>query len=466
MALARSVSDGRQAVRVMFVHVSKNWQGRVYPEYPLGVGLIATLTQSAGHTVDFLDMAVDHSAPSLRRDQFNPDVIALSFLSTAASTAREVIRELKEDFGGFIVAGGIHTSVFPEDTLSMGADVAVIGEGEPVVERLLEVLSALHCTGRIPRGALAGVPGVAYRNERGFVERSGPPGADVDVDLLPPVDRDIFDLSRYPHHSIITSRGCPYRCKFCCAWGPGGKKGRMASPERILGELESLVERFGPMTMYWADDMFFFSQKKRLEFCGLMKARGLPIEWIAQLRADNLNPELVAALRGAGCVKVCLGAEAGSDTILRAIDKGLTRKAIKAGIQCAVHGGLRVKTWWIVGLPGGTYAEQLESLGLIAEARPHEVAVHTFVPLPGTAYWDRASEYGITLPSLDGLEALYYYGDSDAIGLSYLSSTELRSLFRTFDAELESLGYVPTDRATEATKYVYTSPTWQRTFQV
>lgn len=452
-------------MRILFIHVSKNWQGRVYPEYPLGIGLVATLTKQAGHDVRLHDMAVDDTPIEAVVHESRPDVVALSFLSTSATMAGQTILQLKQVHHGLIISGGIHTSIFPNHVLELGVDIAVVGEGEPVILPLLEKIAGLS-TGAIPAQSLRGIPGIVYKNADGRIEKTEAPTDSVNVDSLPPVDRDIYDLKRYPHHSIITSRGCPFRCKFCCAWGPGGRQGRMASPKRIFDELELLVGRYGPMTMYWADDMFFFNQAKRLEFCRLMKERQLPIRWIAQLRADNLTPALAAALKDAGCEKVCLGAESGSDTILKSVDKGLTRQDIANGIKCAVEGGLRVKTWWIIGLPGGSYDDQLASIDLIAETRPHEVAMHTFVPLPGTVYWERAQEYGIRLPPVDRLETHYYYGSPRDVLLDYLSPEEMERIIATYDRELMGLGYVPTDKATADTPYVYTSPSLKKTFEV
>lgn len=453
-------------MRILFIHISQNWQGRVYPEYPLGLGLIATLTKQAGHEVHLHDMAVDDAPIEEVVGRWRPDVAALSFLSTSATMAADTVTRLKRGDCGHIISGGIHTSIFPDHAIRMGIDIAVVGEGEPVILPLLAALSAIGRGCPIPPLALTGIPSVVYRNALGEIESNEAASANVDVDALPPVDRSIYDLRRYPHHSIITSRGCPFQCKFCCAWGPGGRRGRMASPRRILDELEMLADRYGPMTVYWADDMFFFNQAKRIEFCRLMKERQLPIRWIAQLRADNLTPALVEALKDAGCEKVCLGAESGSDALLKSVDKRLTRADIAAGIRCAVEGGLRVKTWWILGLPGGSYEDQLASLELIEEVRPHEVAVHTFVPLPGTVYWDRAEEYGIRLPPIDRLETLYYYGRPKDLLLDYLTPEQMEDIIGIYDRSLTELGYVPTDKARADTPYVYTSPSLKKTFEV
>jgi radical SAM superfamily enzyme YgiQ (UPF0313 family) len=241
----------------------------------------------------------------------------------------------------------------------------------------------------------------------------------------------------------------------------------MASPERIITEIESLVREFNAKTIYWADDMFFFNKRDRLQFCNLLKERDFGVEWIAQLRADNLDSELVDALKTSGCVKICIGAETGDADLLKSIDKDLTREAIVRGINNSVAGGLKVKTWWIVGLPGATGINaHLSPLEIIEETRPHEVAVHNFIPLPGTIYWERAQNYGIHLPDQDSLEDLYYYGIPGDVRLDYLSKDELANILYQYQCVLKQLGYVPTDLASDNDKYVFTSPMQKKGFSI
>jgi anaerobic magnesium-protoporphyrin IX monomethyl ester cyclase len=451
-------------MRFLLLHVSKNWQGRVYAEYPIGPGLIATIARKLGHWAHVHDMAVDESSIEQILQKYRPDVVGLSFLSTSSRSAYRVIKSLRVNFRGPVVAGGIHPSLFPEEVLAAGADVVVIGEGEEKVGPLLE---ALRLDTKAQQTALSALPGLAIRTLDGDFFRTKPDLSSVNLEHLPIVDRTVFDLSRYAHHSLITSRGCPYRCKFCCSWGPGGRKGRMASPTRVLRELEHLVSVHNAETVYWADDMFFFNKRDRLSFCNELRQSGLNIRWIAQLRADNIDLELAEAMLGAGCIKVCLGTEAGAEVLLQSIDKDITVPKIRQGIETAVSAGLRVKTWWIVGLPGSNNPlDHLAAIDLIEETRPHEVAIHNFIPLPGTQYWTHAKEFGIHLPGPEILEDTYYYGLSDALKFDYLSKDQIETILYQYDMRLADMGYIPTDRAPADSRYVYTTPLQKTTFRV
>ena len=120
----------------------------------------------------------------------------------------------------------------------------------------------------------------------------------------------------------------------------------------------------------------------------------------------------------------------------------------------------------MVGLPDGGKEEQLKSLEVIESARPNEVAVHQFVPLPGLEFWDRAAEFGIRLPNTTEFESLNYYSDPKSLSYDYISGEELYEVLKIYEEELTRLGYVPTDKAVASSKYVFTTPFQKKTFNI
>ena len=163
------------------------------------------------------------------------------------------------------------------------------------------------------------------------------------------------------------------------------------SSDRILQELEWLVDQYGALTIYWGDEIFFWEREARLAFCRQLKERQLPIKFIIQLRADLVEEPLIKELMAVGCVKLCIGAESGSDRLLETANKRIRAAQIEKAIDICVKAGLACKTWWMVGLPGGGREEQLKALDIIKRTMPNEVAVHQFVPLPGSEFWDHAN---------------------------------------------------------------------------
>lgn len=449
-------------MKVLFISATKKWEGRTYREYPYGIGILATLANQAGYLVHILDMAVDERNYWDVVERFMPDVIAVSFLSPSVQIASDIIRRLKKGFDGIILAGGIHCTLYPESVLTYGADIVLLGEGELNFNLVLKQLEEKKCVDE----TFKNIPNLVYKNSLGEIQKSIVQKQSVDLDTLPVMNRDLFDLSLYEHHTILTSRCCPYQCRFCCSWAPGGKVGRIMSQGRILLELESLVDRYGMLTLYWGDEIFFWNKEERLQFCRQLKERKLPVKFIIQLRADLIDEELVKELLSAGCIKLCIGAETGSDCLLKMANKKITAAQIEKAIHVCAKAGLDCKTWWMVGLPGGGKEEQLKSLEIIERTRPNEVAVHQFVPLPGSSFWDHAEEYGIHLPEETSFESLNYYSDPRNLTYDYISGQELYEILKIYEKRLLQIGYIPTDEADESAKYVFTTPFQRTTFHV
>jgi radical SAM superfamily enzyme YgiQ (UPF0313 family) len=442
----------------MFINIVKEYGARIYREYPLGIGMLATIVRNAGHTVKIYDMVVEKASIIDVISDFNPDLIGLSFTSISAYTAYRLLEMFKKNVSAVLVAGGIHPTLYYEEAINQGFDFAVVGEGEYVVLPLLDYIEHNNIE------ALDQLSGIAYKKGDNIIYK--PQTRAVDLNELPFIDRNLFAMNYYPYHSITSSRGCIHQCMFCSSKGLAGCIPRMSTPEKIISEMEFLANKYGKITLYWADDMFFHNHASRIRFCDLLIQKQIPIQYIIQLRADNINDELISALKQSGCVKIAIGAESGSNEILKAIKKGINKEIIKNAIDCTKRNKLRIKTWWIVGLPG-TYEQQLEALEIIKAARPNEVAIHTFVPLPGSEFWDNADNYGIHLPeSLQKLELFSYYNNPDEIQLEYLSSGELHAIINIYEQELQGYGYVSTDNSNGTEDYIYSSPNQHQTFEV
>lgn len=451
-------------MKLLFINASKRWEGRTYKEYPYGIGILSTLADEAGYFVHIFDMAVDNRDCVQVVKDIQPDVIAISFMSPSILTAIEVINQLHSEFDIPIIAGGIHSTLYPESVLGYGANIVMLGEGE------LTFVDVLNCIKDNPpsklKEKLSVIPNLVYRNEDGKIEYTRKQKQSVDLNALPIMNRNLFNLKFYPHHSLLTSRCCPYQCRFCCSWAPGGSRGRIMSSEKILKSLEWLVNNYGSLELYWGDEIFFWNRKERLAFCQMLKERKFPIKFIVQLRADLIDLELVEALAQAGCTKICIGAESGSDKLLKTANKKVIAAQVENAIKECVKGGVACKTWWMVGLPGGGKEEQLKSLEVIERARPNEVAVHQFVPLPGSEFWNRATEFGIRLPDEASFENLNYYSDPKKLSYDYISGEELYDVLKTYEETLTKLGYIPTDKANEFSKYVFTTPFQKKTFNI
>jgi radical SAM superfamily enzyme YgiQ (UPF0313 family) len=427
----------------------------MYREYPLGVGFLGTLLKQHGHEVRLFDQNVegagDEGLSQLVAD-FQPDIAGFSVITPNYPVARQQIRRLRQLHPDVrILAGGIHATLFPEDLLGDGADVVVLGEGEPVI---LELVAGV-AEGR----DLSGLPGLLFRTCAGEVVRTAGRCQTTALDELPFVDRNLYHLSKYTHHSMLASRGCPHHCAFCCNYTGTVRSDGVAVRwhQNVIAEMEHLRDVHGAREIFFADDIFLLRKPDILDFCRACAARRVGVQWIGQMRADRVDSTVAEAMRAAECQRVYFGVESGSDRILREAKKGMTTAQIRRGIRAALDAGLRVKTGWIYGLPG-SLEEQYESIPFMLDLRPHEISIHQLIPFPGTIYYTDPSRFGIRIADPKAFESFCYGGLDGGIRFDYLSHDQLRQLFEDTAAALEAAGYVSSDEAGPGADYIYTTP--------
>jgi radical SAM superfamily enzyme YgiQ (UPF0313 family) len=428
---------------------------QTYREYPLGVGLIATALRQRGFEVLVYDQEAEgpeDELPLARLQGFRPDVVGFSVITPSYPVARRQIRRVRREFPkALVVAGGVHASLFPEDLLADGCDAVVPGDGCEPMAAMAERMGG----GR----RWQGLPGVIYRGEDGRPVRPGPAARRPARREWEIVDRDVYNLPLYTHHSMMASVGCPHRCTFCCNYsGTRLQDGvTLRSHECICREMHDLAGRYGAKRVFFVDDVFLLTPGNVLAFCRRLQREGLGMQWAVQMRADAIDPKVAAAMAAAGCRRVSFGVESGSEAILRRVRKGIDRETIRLGIRSAASAGLRVKTGWIFGLPG-TLQEQYESLAFMRELHPHEISIHQFIPFPGTRYYQRPEEYGLRIRDRKDFASFCYGGLGDNIAFDYLSRGQLVELLETTVALLESEGYVSSDRAAAEDQYVFSTP--------
>ena len=442
-------------MRVLFIAPRSHNPKQMYREYPLGIGFLGTLLKQHGHEVRVFDQNVEGLADDglfQLVEEFQPDIAGFSVITPNYPVARRQMRRLKQLHPDlWILAGGIHATLFPKDLIADGADVVVLGEGEPVI---CEIVAGLA-----EGGDLTHLPGLWLRARTGEIVHTQGHGQTTSLDDLPFVDRSLYQLSKYTHHSMLASRGCPHHCAFCCNYTGTVRNDGVAvrGHEPVLAEMEYLRDTYGAREIFFADDIFLLRKPDILEFCRACAARRVGVKWIGQMRADRVDAAVAEAMRAAECQRIYFGVESGSDSILRAAQKGMTTAQIRRGIQAARNAGLRVKTGWIYGLPGSLEA-QYESIPFMLDLRPHEISIHQLIPFPGTIYYTEASRFGIRIADPKAFESFCYGGLDGNIRFDYLSHGQLCQLFEDTAAALEAAGYVNSDRADPGAEYIYTTP--------
>ncbi len=357
-----------------------------FRQIPLGIAYLAAAIKDICN-LEVFDMLVDDGLlEKIRKSQ--PDIIGLSIFSVDFIFAEELIKTIRKiSPSSLIVAGGAHATVEPLQTLEAGADLVVRGEGERAFS---EVVAAVNAGKLLPQK----IRGISYfdPNQVGGVCHN-PVVYEENIDNLPMPATELFDWTKYDQYPILTSRGCPFGCKFCASKTIWGQRVRFHSADRVFAEIKRAVDGYNLKHLVFIDDTFTLNHKRLFEVCDRIIKSEYGITWAVNSRVDTIDRKTAYKMKEAGCRVVSFGIETGSEKIQNLIGKKLKREQIKLAVKVCRDAGIRVKTGWMVGLPGN-YEEQMKSLDLMLELNPDEISIHHFIPMPGTAYWHYPERYG------------------------------------------------------------------------
>jgi radical SAM superfamily enzyme YgiQ (UPF0313 family) len=422
---------------------------RIHPHYeetnvsgvfpPLGLAYLAGSARDAGYRADILDahaLNIPAELTSQRVLQSDAKVVGLTASTFSWPMALDMARRIKHaDANRIIIVGGPHLCLYPEECLADPAiDAGVIGEGE---RTLIEILQ------RVERSeSLAGMPGVVARiGDR--IELGDQREPIENLDDLPLPALDLLPMNRYhgltiaqPFVSMITSRGCPFRCRYCSQIFVGGKH-REHSPDRVLNEIARAVNDFGAKEIVFFDETFTMRRDRVIEICNGILERGIRVRWNVRTRFDRIDEELLAKMHEAGCHSVHLGVESGSERVQKLMNKNLNLSKLKPALEAAKRIGIESRGYFMIGFPGETLDEMEQSIRLATEL-PLDWASFTITfPAAGTEIFEQGVQAGLfdenywrdyTLGKVDKPPG---YFTSDGISAETLESM-VRKAYRRF----------------------------------
>ena len=373
------------------------------PIPPLSLSYLAAMLQSEGIEVQILDLLVSqHSARKIRDklEEYQPGMVGATCVTLNSTIATRNLKICK-DFDPHIVTmlGGPHASFALKETLlrARWIDVVIIGEGE---RTLVELVRALDKGKDIRQ-----VAGIAFREDNRVVKTEPRPLIE-NLDELPPPARHLLPLSKYraidAPCTVITSRGCPYRCIFCSGPRLFGRRVRFRDPRLVVDEIEQLHKGFGFEKLNIVDDTFTLNHRHAQAVCDEIMRRNLKFQWNVFARADTVNLDMLKSMKQAGCSWLLYGAESASPEILKTIKKGTTPDDIRRGTRLATEAGIGVFNSFIFGLPGESPETARLSLDFAHELnRDYDAryGFHLLSPLPGTELYEKPKDYGIRILS-------------------------------------------------------------------
>ncbi|MDP9034365.1 MAG: radical SAM protein [Myxococcota bacterium] len=380
---------------------------------PYGLFALGAQALRAGHQVKVLNLSGFHwSAVETVVRELDADLVGLSCWTAnrrgVALVARAVKRLCPQ---AHVVVGGPHATPLAREMLEHHPEIDTVALGESE-ETFLELVARL-ADGR----PAAGIRGTAYRVGN-CVEVAAERPAIEDLDALAS-PHDYFDT-----HIVMTSRGCPWRCTFCGAEASWGRSYRAQSVPYVLDAIEKALGRLPVKMIHIKDDTFTTSRKRVLAICRGIRERDLRFVWSCDTRVDVLGDELLREMRLAGCERLSLGVESGSQRILDGMDKKITVDEIVASTELAKKWGIKVRYYMMIGSRGETAETFAETLRFLSRAKPHQTIFSCLSVYPGTRDYDAALEAGW----LDA--AFYFERDFQELKTTFDASEEDTDFFR------------------------------------
>jgi len=414
--------------------ISPQWNEMVNSYPPLGLAYLAATLEREGHQVRVHDFGLYPDVPLAQQIaevvEFDPQLVGLTAMTNTYHAAAETGRLIKERLDCPLVIGGPHATVFPERVAAEPfVDYLVYGEGEAT---LIELVRTLDAEGPRPSAmSLEVIQGLCYG--QGNEVRCNPARPLIrDLDGLPFPARHLFDLEAYPLYApngermitVLSSRGCPYNCSYCFK-GIVGRTYRQRSADSIMAELRQIVSQYGVTNIYFIDDLFTINRKRLKVITQRIIDEKLDIRWQCLGRVDRVDPEVLELMYRSGCRQIHYGIESGNDQILEAIGKRITKEQVRRAVAWTARSGIRVKGYFMLGLPGDTEATMRQTINFAAELDLDDAMFSLTTPFPGTRLWAELVARHPEMEFNQDFSRAYYYNNYEEEIEPFLNVSEV-----------------------------------------
>lgn len=411
-------------------------RGFVLDSAPLNLSYLGAVLEQDGFFVRGYNLDIDKLEDI---DINNFDVFGISATSPMIEKAKNLAQYIKKiKSNSFIVLGGAHATALKEKIFVQGNDcfdAVVYGEGEFPFLKLALAMEE--------KRDFKDIPNLIYKHGNEVIINQKLSKAQ-NLDELPFPAKHIFDASKYPDYSraygdIIASRGCPFRCINCKPGLDNIAPYRFRSFKKVVDELEYCVHNYGVRHFTFSDSELAGPKAWIMNFCNEVILRRLKITFSCNGRTDQVDEEVLRILKKAGCVFIGYGVESGSQKVidnilLKGIDLNRTREIIRKTVEMGIGTG----TWFMLGIPGETWDNILESIEYAKSLDASTIEVNIATPWPDTGFYQIAKEKGWLLT-----EEWSKMNEKNVVAIEtpYLSKEQVLKGFNLFLQELRKIGW-------------------------
>ncbi len=389
----------------------------------MGLAYLAAVSERRGDQVRIFDADIEDRPLADFLREYKPQLVGITANTPQVMQAWRTSAVVKQELDVPVVLGGPHVSVASEDldfeSLRQPAvDMVVRGEGEgPWVEVGNRLESYLRDQPAFSTAALmdpaldlfGGVVGLSHKTADGKLHRNAEAVPLADLDSLPWPAYHLFKMDRYTNlqpatdavdgsrsFSILTSRGCPYRCTFC-SQSVMPVKWRARSPESVLAEWTHLVRDLGALEIGVLDDSANIRKPRLHQISELLIDNGLnhvPWIFVNGIRANLADLDLLLKLKQAGLKRTAFGVETGDPEMIVRVNKHEDHQTIREAFRNAKLAGIETIGFFIIGLPGDTRESMQRTIDFAIEIDPMIANFSMMTPYPGTKVYEEVKQHG------------------------------------------------------------------------
>lgn len=379
----------------------------------LGLAYLGAVTLERGDECKIYDADIETQPFDEFLRDYRPEIVGLTANTPQVKQAWRTAQEIKDVLPGTpVVIGGPHPSVLSEESaIRPEIDIVARGEGEAIWVELLDQFEGLKAQNPsfsakewlAPDSPINDIFGITFRTNNGkMMVRPEHPAID-DLDSLPWPAYSLFKMDGYTNlqpatdaidgarsFSLMTSRGCPYRCTFC-SQSIMPQKWRCRSAKNVADEWEHLVNDLGAQEIGVLDDSANIRVDRLHELADELirrKINHVPWIFVNGIRGNLATVELLGHLKEAGLKRTAFGVESGDPDILMSIDKRIDHDTIREAFANAKKVGLETIGFFIIGLPGETEETMEKTIQFAIELDPMIANFSMMTPYPGTKVYE------------------------------------------------------------------------------
>lgn len=330
---------------------------------------------------------------------YSPDVLGIQCMSTNLESANRICKFVRENLSDTkIVLGGPHFNSNPEAIFNyFDIDFVVRGEGE---KTFLELIQSIK-----EPSHHRNIKSLVYRDTDGSVVKNEYRELNHELDDLPfPDYDDLYEGHPFCEHpysktgkmmTLMTSRGCPFRCAFCDTPNIHGTKVRSRSVDNVLDEMKILQKKYGVSEFSFKDSNFHMSKNWVREFSEKVTSRNMDISYFANYRFEVINDEYIEPLKQSGCSLIFSGIESTDPTVKEILGKNTSMEQIIRADESIRKYDIRRLYSFMFGSPGDTEKSLRSYIDFAIETDPFVMLVSPTMAYPGTALYDYAVKHNL-----------------------------------------------------------------------